>query len=143
MKIGILHGPNLNYLGKRNVEIYGNITEEKIVDKIHQYFPDSEILFFQSNHEGALIDRIYEWNKEIDGIILNAGALTHYSYSLRDTIEAIDTPVVEVHISQIAGRKEEFRKLSVIAPVCMGSVTGFGLTSYLMAMSAFHWSSEV
>lgn len=142
MKLGILHGPNLNYLGKRKLEVYGTITEERIVEKLSQYFPDDNFAFFQSNHEGALIDRLYEWNEEMDGIILNAGALTHYSYALRDAIEAITTPVVEVHISQIHSR-EEFRHKSVIAPVCVGSISGFGLASYLLAVSSFHWLREV
>lgn len=142
MKIGILHGPNLNYLGKRKKEIYGTMTESKIMEKVREYFPDDEIQFFQSNHEGALIDRLYEWDTQMDGIILNAGALTHYSYALRDAIEAISTPVVEVHISQIASR-EEFRHISVIAPVCVGSVSGFGVASYLLAMSSFHWLKEI
>ena len=141
MNIGILHGPNLNYLGKRKPEIYGNITEKKIVDTVRKYFPETGISFFQSNHEGALIDQLYEWNKDLDGTIFNAGALTHYSYSLRDSIEAIETPVVEVHISQIAAR-EDFRK-SVIAPVCIGSVSGFGIVGYLLSMAAFNWSKEV
>lgn len=142
MKIGILHGPNLNYLGKRKPEIYGSICEEKIVEKMREYFPEDEFEFFQSNHEGALIDRMYEWNQQMDGIILNAGALTHYSYALRDAIEAISTPVVEVHITQIYGR-EEFRRNSVIAPVCVGSISGFGLVSYLLAMSSFHLLKEL
>ncbi|MCK5077410.1 MAG: 3-dehydroquinate dehydratase [Calditrichia bacterium] len=141
MKIGILHGPNLNYLGKRKPEIYGNINEKKIVETVRIYFPETEIAFFQSSHEGALIDQLYDWNKDLDGIIFNAGALTHYSYSLRDTIESIETPVVEVHITQIAAR-EEFRK-SVLAPVCIGSISGFGLASYLLGMAAFNWSKEV
>jgi 3-dehydroquinate dehydratase-2 len=142
MKIGILHGPNLNFLGKRKVEIYGTITEDKILEKLREYFPEDEFAFFQSNHEGALIDRLYEWNDEMDGIVFNAGALTHYSYALRDAIEAISTPVVEVHISQISAR-EEFRHTSVIGPVCVGSISGFGLTGYLLAVSSFHWLKEI
>ncbi len=135
MKMLIMHGPNLNLLGHRKPEIYGNQTLDQLNQKIKNHFPELELDFFQSNHEGELIDKIHQAMEVFDGIVLNAGALTHYSYSLRDAIEACHIPVVEVHLSNIAGR-EGFRRESVISEVCLGTISGFGVTSYLLGVQA-------
>ena len=135
MRILVLNGPNLNLLGQRKPEVYGTQTLEQINRKIKARFPDLELEFFQSNHEGEIIDQIQQAMTAFDGIVLNAGALTHYSYGLRDAIESCDIPVVEVHLSNIAGR-EDFRKISVISEVCLGTISGFGLNSYLLGIQA-------
>ncbi|APF20490.1 3-dehydroquinate dehydratase [Caldithrix abyssi DSM 13497] len=135
MKILVIHGPNLNLLGQRNPEIYGTFTLEQLNQKIKNHFPELEFEFFQSNHEGQIIDRIHLAREASDGIVINAGALTHYSYSLRDAIEATPLPVVEVHLSNIFAR-ESFRKNSVISEVCLGTVSGFGAHSYLLGVEA-------
>jgi len=132
MKILIINGPNLNLLGKRNKEIYGSISFEDFLDELK--FEDMEILYQQSNIEGELISEMQ--NASVDGIIINAGGYTHTSVAIRDCIEAISIPVIEVHISNIAGR-ESFRHNSLIAPVCIGSIFGFGLRSYEMAIDYF------
>ncbi len=135
MKILVLHGPNLNLLGQRKPEIYGSLTLEQINQKIKARFANIEFEFLQSNHEGQLIDQLQQASAVFDGIVLNAGALTHYSYSLRDAIEACPLPVVEVHLSNIA-RRESFRHVSVISEVCLGTISGFGLISYLLGVQA-------
>ncbi|MHB2149811.1 type II 3-dehydroquinate dehydratase [Calditrichota bacterium LG25] len=135
MKILVIHGPNLNLLGQRNPEIYGTFTLEQLNQKIKNHFPELEFEFFQSNHEGQIIDRIHLAREATDGIVINAGALTHYSYSLRDAIEATPLPVVEVHLSNIFAR-ESFRRNSVISEVCLGTVSGFGAHSYLLGVEA-------
>ncbi|WP_456407111.1 type II 3-dehydroquinate dehydratase [Caldithrix abyssi] len=135
MKILVIHGPNLNLLGQRNPEIYGTFTLEQLNQKIKNHFPELEFEFFQSNHEGQIIDRIHLAREASDGIVINPGALTHYSYSLRDAIEATPLPVVEVHLSNIFAR-ESFRKNSVISEVCLGTVSGFGAHSYLLGVEA-------
>ena len=136
-KIYVLNGPNLNALGMREVGIYGSDTLDSINAEIAERAAARglECVFFQSNSEGALIDRLHAAMGVYDGIVLNAGAYTHYSYAIRDAIAAIDTPVVEVHISNVHAR-EEFRKTSVIAPVCMGTIAGFGPKGYLLALRA-------
>ncbi len=137
MKILIINGPNLNLLGKREPHIYGKEYFETFLERLREKFTDIHILFYQSNSEGSLIDRMHAaMNEGIDGIILNAGAYTHYSLALHDAIKAIEIPVVEVHISNIHAR-EQFRRQSVIAPACVGSITGFGLVSYEMALYYF------
>jgi len=134
MKIKIINGPNLNLLGTREPEIYGTISFEDYLPQLQAQFPDVEIDYFQSNCEGAIIDAMQKAAaKGFVGIVLNAGAYTHYSIAILDAIKAISIPVVEVHVSQPAAR-EEFRRISVIAPACIGSVSGFGLKSYKLAV---------
>lgn len=136
-KVLVINGPNLNLLGEREPGIYGNDTYEAlcdlIMDKAESLGVKCEV--FQSNHEGAIIDKLHMARKNFDGVVLNAGAYTHYSYAIRDAIASIQIPVVEVHISNVFAR-DEFRKTSVIGPVCRGSISGFGFGSYLMAMEA-------
>ena len=135
MKILILNGPNLNLLGIREPEIYGIETLDDIGDWLNQQ-PDAnphDITWFQSNHEGDLIDQIHESMNLFDGIILNPGALTHYSYALRDAIASVHIPVVEVHLSNINAR-EEFRKISVIKDQCISQISGLGKHVYTEAI---------
>ena len=136
-RILILLGPNLNMTGVREKGIYGSDSAESINDDIKAWCADMslECEIFQSNHEGALIDRLHEAYGKFEGVIINAGALTHYSYALRDAIAAVRLPAVEVHMSNIFAR-EDFRHRSVIAPVCVGTVAGFGKYSYLCAITA-------
>lgn len=136
MKILVINGPNLNLLGKREPDIYGNTSFEMYFARLQQRFADCELSYFQSNHEGALIDKIHETGFSYDGIVLNAGAYTHTSIALHDAIKAVNTPVIEVHISNIHTR-EEFRHKSMIAAACKGSVVGLGLASYDLAISFF------
>lgn len=136
MKILIVNGPNLNLLGKREPEIYGNQTFEDYFQIIKNQFSTLELEYFQSNHEGALLDKIQEVGFYYDGIILNAGAYTHTSIALHDCIKAITTPVIEVHISNIEER-EDFRKLSYITPVAQKLIMGHGLKGYAMAIESF------
>ena len=137
-RILVINGPNLNLLGKREPEVYGSDTLEDLNMKLSEIAVEMglDLAFFQSNSEGALIDYIHEAGIEADGIIINPGALTHYSYALRDAITSVDNATVEVHMSNLYGR-EDFRHKSVIAPVCVGQVVGFGLYSYAMALSYF------
>lgn len=135
-KILVMHGPNLNMLGTREPEIYGSTTLADINSMLAQQAAAEgmETDFYQSNYEGGLIDKIQQSPKEgVDFIILNAGAFTHYSIALRDAIASVDVPVIEVHISNVHTR-EEFRHKSVIAPVVMGQILGFGVDSYSAAM---------
>ena len=136
MKIAILNGPNLNLLGKREPSIYGSQSFDYFFTQLKEQFPQVSFTYFQSNHEGELIDSLHEYGFEYDGIILNAGAYTHTSIALADAISAIQSPVVEVHISNIHAR-ESFRSHSYIAPVCKGSIAGFGLNSYILALQSF------
>jgi 3-dehydroquinate dehydratase-2 len=133
MKILIVNGPNLNLLGSRDPQRYGNQTFEQYVEQLKSQ-STSEITYFQSNIEGEMVDVLQ--HSMHDGIILNAGAYTHTSVALRDCIEAICVPVVEVHITNIAAR-ESFRHESLISPVCVGCIFGFGLTSYSLALHYF------
>lgn len=136
MKLLILNGPNLNFLGIREKGIYGTETYESLVsmleDKARREGHHLEI--FQSNHEGVLIDKIQEaYRTGAEGIIINPGALTHYSYALRDALASIEVPKIEVHISNVH-KREEFRHTSVTAPVCTGQIVGLGLFGYVLAM---------
>ena len=125
---------NLNLLGTREPEIYGSQTLQDIEDELRVSFPNVRFTFFQSNHEGAIIDRLQSAQPEKnDGIVLNAAAYTHYSYAIRDAIAALSIPVIEVHISNIHLR-EEFRKNSVTAPVCKAQISGFGAAGYHLAV---------
>ena len=138
-KILLLNGPNLNRLGKREPEIYGNKTLEDLEDRIVALGADSqlEVICFQSNHEGELIDKLHEAEDTgVDGIIFNPGAFTHYSYAIRDAVAGINCPVIEVHISNVYER-EAFRHKSVIAPVSKGQIAGLGLIGYELALEAF------
>lgn len=136
-RILILHGPNLNLLGSREPGIYGALTLEQINEQVQQaaVAKGISVQALQSNHEGCLIDAIHDSPGKYDGIILNAGAFTHYSYALRDAIAAVKVPVVEVHLSNVHAR-EPFRHHSVIAPVVIGQICGFGSQSYLLALEA-------
>ncbi len=143
MKILVINGPNLNLLGEREPNIYGDESLKAINDELYEVAQKlgHEISFFQSNSEGSIIDSIHAARLEYDGIVLNAGAYTHYSYAIHDAIAAIKIPVIEVHLSNISGR-DEFRKTSVIAPVCAGSIAGFGKYSYMLAIQALDYLFE-
>ena len=136
MKIIIINGPNLNLLGKREPEIYGNATFEEYFKKLQQKYPQVQLQYFQSNIEGEIIDKLHETGFDFDGIILNAAAYTHTSIGIGDAIKGITTPVVEVHISNVHSR-EDFRHVSYIAPNAKGVIAGFGLKSYELALLAF------
>ncbi len=136
MNILIINGPNLNLLGLREPSIYGNESFEHYFEQIKLRYPEIEFEYYQSNHEGAIIDKLHEKGFTFSGIILNAGALTHTSLALADAIASITTPVVEVHISNIF-KREKIRRNSLIAPVCKGNITGFGLVSYRLAVESF------
>ncbi|PWH15153.1 MAG: type II 3-dehydroquinate dehydratase [Ardenticatenia bacterium] len=133
----VLHGPNLNLLGKREPSIYGSLTLDEINARLMEYAQREGLVLrtFQSNHEGALIDSLHEAMSWADGVVFNPGAYTHTSYALRDAIVASGLPVVEVHLSNVYAR-EEFRHRSMLAPVCIGQVAGFGWRSYLVALYA-------
>ena len=134
MKIAILNGPNLNLLGKREPEIYGNLTFENYLSTLKSKFPEISFTYFQSNIEGELIDQLHAYGFSYDGIILNAGAYTHTS--IGDAVKGITTPVIEVHISNTFSR-EEFRHQSYISPNAKGVIIGFGLQSYELAVQSF------
>ena len=134
MNLMIINGPNLNLVGSREIQIYGAKTFNEYFDKISRKYIQVNLIYFQSNIEGELINQIQ--NAQVDGIILNAGGYTHTSVALRDCISAVDTAVIEVHLSNIASR-ESFRHDSIITPVCKGCIMGFGLESYELAMYYF------
>jgi 3-dehydroquinate dehydratase-2 len=136
MKILIINGPNLNLLGVREPEIYGNQTFEKYFEELKKKFPAHQLEYFQSNIEGEIINKLHEVGFSYDGIILNAGGYTHTSVSIADAIASIKTPVIEVHISNPYAR-EEFRHKSLMAGKCKGSICGFGLKSYELALMSF------
>lgn len=133
----ILNGPNLNLLGSRKPEIYGSDTLADIEARLRSCFKGVDLRFMQSNGEGVLVDAVQQAGNDphCAGIVLNAGAYTHYSYAIADAIEAVAAPVVEVHMSNIYAR-EDFRRCSVIAPVCRGTVAGFGADSYRLALES-------
>ena len=137
MKVLVLHGPNLNLLGQRQPELYGTKTLDQINEEIELLGSQLvlDVHFFQSNQEGMLIDRIHQARGVYQWLVFNPAAFTHYSYALRDALQAADIPTIEVHLSNIQAR-EEFRSRSVLAPVCVGQVSGFGITSYLLALYA-------
>ena len=135
MKVIIINGPNLNLLGIREPGIYGRESMETFLPRLRKQYAGMEIDYYQSNVEGELIDKLQETGFSYDGIILNAGAYTHTSIALLDCIRSLRTPVIEVHISNVDGR-EEFRRNSMIAPACKGTIQGFGLDSYRLAIEA-------
>ena len=144
-RILVIHGPNLNLLGEREPEVYGRLTLGEIDQRLQDQFasagakasvePGLELRSFQSNHEGAIIDAVHEAAGWADGLLINPGAYTHYAYAIRDAIAAVGLPTVEVHLSNIYAR-EPFRHSSVITPVCLGQITGFGWRSYQLGMEA-------
>ncbi len=136
-KILVIHGPNLNLLGEREPGVYGStsidVLNDNIIDRAKEQGMQCEI--FQSNHEGAIIDKLHAARTTFDAVIINAGAYTHYSYAIRDAIAAIKIPCIEVHISNVFAR-DEFRSKSVISEVCKGTICGFGFGSYYLAVQA-------
>ncbi|MEG1141524.1 MAG: type II 3-dehydroquinate dehydratase [Clostridia bacterium] len=137
MKIIVINGPNLNMLGKRELTVYGSSTLNDLIKYVKDKFKNDniEIEFFQSNHEGYIIDKIHEANEKFDGVVINPGALTHYSYAIHDAIKSIVPKVVEVHISNIHQR-EKFRQKSVTASACIGQISGFGFESYVLGIKS-------
>ena len=144
MKIQIINGPNLNLLGKREPETYGNQTFEEYFATLKNRFSEIELFYYQSNVEGELINKLHDVGFSFDAIILNAGAYTHTSVALHDAIAAIKTPVIEVHISNVYAR-EEFRHKSLITSKCIGLITGFGIEGYAMAIQHMQrkWSLSI
>ena len=136
MRVIIINGPNLNLLGQREPSVYGADSFEAYFATLQRAYPQLELSYFQSNHEGALLDKLHEVGFSYDGIILNAGAYTHTSVALHDAIRAITTPVVEVHISNTFAR-EAFRHHSYISVVAKGVIVGFGMESYRLALESF------
>jgi len=135
MKVLIINGPNLNLLGVREPDIYGHTDFESYLRQLRAAFPNMEIDYFQSNHEGAIIDKLHETGFSVDGIVLNAGAYTHTSVAIADAVRSITAPVIEVHLSNVHAR-EDYRKVSYLAPACKGVIAGFGLSSYRLAVEA-------
>jgi len=142
MKVLIINGPNLNLLGKREPQIYGNRSFEDALNEIQQEFHELQLEYFQSNVEGEIINRLQEAMDHVQGIVLNAGAYTHTSIAIGDAIKSIKLPVIEVHISNIFSR-EDFRHKSFIAPYCIGSIMGFGMDSYRLALRYFQMQNEL
>lgn len=138
MKIQVINGPNLNMLGVREPGVYGSLTLAQINDKIKEEadLHGIQVAFFQSNHEGAIIDEIHACFEKVDGIIINPGAYTHYSIAIRDAIASVCIPTIEVHLSDIQQR-EEFRKVSVIKDVCIEQISGKGVNSYIEGVRFF------
>lgn len=141
MKLLILNGPNLNLQGRRDTQVYGTERFEDLLGRLRARYPHCTLDYRQSNHEGVLIDAIQQADGLYDGVVLNAGGYTHTSVALRDAVSAVSVPVVEVHISSILAR-EEFRHVSLLAPVVIGSVMGFGLDSYRLGIEALLECSE-
>jgi 3-dehydroquinate dehydratase-2 len=136
MKLHIINGPNLNLLGKREPDIYGKTSFQDYFSELQMKFKAVELSYFHSNIEGEIISELHEADENVDGIILNAAAYTHTSIAIADAIKALETSVVEVHISNVFAR-EDFRKKSFISPVALGSISGFGLRSYDLAIESF------
>lgn len=136
-KVLIINGPNLNLLGTREKDVYGSETLQDIARKVNVEAErlNLELGFVQSNHEGEIIDKIHEARGKYDVLIINPGAYTHYSIAIRDAVKAVEIPTIEIHLSNIHSR-EEFRTKSVIAPVCVGQISGFGSNSYILALNA-------
>lgn len=141
MKIGIINGPNLNLLGIREPQIYGNQGFDSVMESLRTRFPQIEFVYFQSNVEGELINAIQDLGFRVEGIVFNPGGYTHTSVALGDAIAAIKAPVVEVHISNVHAR-EEFRKISHVSAKCVGSISGLGVTGYSLAVEYFFGIQE-
>ncbi len=141
MKISIINGPNLNLLGRREPEVYGNEPFESYFEKLKAMFPNVELTYFQSNIEGEIVDKIQEFGYSCDGIVINAGGYSHTSVAIRDAIAAVPAPAVEVHISNVFAR-EDFRHTLLLAPVCKGCISGLGLRGYAMAVESICAVSE-
>lgn len=141
MKITIINGPNLNLLGTREKEIYGESTFEETVASLRKIFPGMEIEYHQSNVEGEIVNLLQSSAKVSDGIVLNAAGYTHTSVSIADAVKAINVPVVEVHISNILAR-EDYRHVSLISPGCAGSIFGFGIEGYRLAIEYFGYKKD-
>jgi 3-dehydroquinate dehydratase-2 len=135
IRIAIINGPNLNLLGKREPEIYGTQTFESYFETLKKSYPEIYLDYFQSNHEGSLIDKIQEIGFEYEGIVLNAGGYTHTSIALGDCIKAVKTPVIEVHISDLS-KREPYRQVSMIKSACRATFAGYGLESYNKGIEA-------
>ena len=135
MKILILNGPNLNLLGKREPGIYGDVSFEVFFEQLTEKYPDLDLHYFQSNVEGEIIDKLHEVGFDFQGIILNAGGYTHTSVAIGDAVKGIETPVIEVHISNVHAR-EDFRHVSYLSPVAKGVIAGFGLQGYKLALES-------
>jgi len=133
-KILLIHGPNLNLLGLREPDIYGKESQDQLFDFINSSFPTIEFIFFQSNHEGLIIDKIHANIDLADAIVINAGALSHYSYAIRDAIKAVNLPTIEVHLSDVKSR-ENFRRKLVLSDVCCDTISGKGKQGYLDAIN--------
>lgn len=133
MKIQIINGPNLNLLGRREPEIYGTDSFEDFFESLRRQHPDVELSYFQSNIEGEIVTEIQKAGFTCDGIVINAGGYSHTSVSIRDALKAVPAPAVEVHVSNVFAR-EDFRQKLLVAPVCRGCISGFGLQSYEMAV---------
>jgi len=134
-RIQIINGPNLNLLGKREPTVYGNQTFEDYFQELKLLFPDAQLDYFQSNTEGALIDKLHETGFTYDGIVLNAGAYTHTSIAIADAIRSITVPVIEVHISNVF-KREDYRHHSFLSEACKGCIVGFGMNSYRLAVDS-------
>jgi len=135
MNVLIINGPNLNLLGKREIDVYGNVAFEDFLESLRLKYQGDKISYFQSNSEGEIIDHIHANGFEVDGIILNAGAYTHTSLAIADAVAAIKSPVVEVHISNVH-KREKVRHKSMLSAVCSGVLLGFGLDTYRLAVEA-------
>lgn len=142
-KILVLHGPNLNLLGQREPEVYGELTLEEIDNRLKESGKQLglEVRAYQSNGEGALIDALHEAREWASGVVFNPGGYTHTSVALRDAVAAIGIPVIEVHLSHVDAR-EDFRRRSLVSPVCVGKISGFGWRSYLLALTEMAWRLE-
>ena len=142
-KICLIHGPNINFTGIREKGVYGTLTYDQINEKNREKADELglEVEIFQSNHEGAIIDKIQECYGKADGIVINPGAYTHYSYAIRDALASVDMPVIEIHMSNIH-KREQFRHTSVTVPVCVGQLCGFGWHGYLLALEAIKMQLE-
>ena len=137
LRVLLLNGPNLNLLGQREPDVYGTMTFEELNKRVRDYAKEIgiELKSLQSNHEGVLIDAIHDAADWADAIVINPGAYTHYSYAIADALKAVRLPAIEVHLSNVQAR-DEYRRTSVVAPVTVGQITGFGAMSYLLALQA-------